>query len=330
MFRILVGILLAATIVAPEATALTWEQLAPLSDKLGVAAPFAGVSDGALIVAGGANFPNGFPWEGGKKVWHDTAYVLDTPTGQWRVVGKLPRPLAYGVSVTTKDGLVCIGGSDADRYYADVFLLNSKLEVTTLPSLPRPLANACGALVGNTIYVAGGEESPSATNTLKTFFAFTNNRWQELPSWPGCGRTLAVAGELDGEFYLIGGVDLVAGKRRYLCGAYRYRPKSGWRRIADLPHPIAAAPSPAVVRGRTLLIPGGDDGSRYGFQPVEKHPGFSRDVLRYDARDRTWSVAGKSDLARATVPVVFWRGRYVLTSGEERPGVRSPEVWTVK
>jgi len=302
-----------------------WQPLPPVPDRLGVAAPFAGVSDGALIVAGGANFPNGFPWDGGKKVWHDTAYVLDTPTGQWRVAGKLPHPFAYGVSITTKDGLVCIGGSDADRHYADVFLLNSKAEVKPLPGLPRPVANACGALVGDTIYVAGGEEMTGATNTLKTFFAFTNNQWRELAAWPGCGRTLAVAGALDGEFYLIGGVDLVAGKRRYLRDAYRYNPKSGWRRIPDLPHPMAAAP---CIGGDRLLILGGDDGSRYGFQPVEKHPVFCAEILEFKRGE--WKVAGKTPAPRATVPVVNWRGRIVMPSGELRPGVRSPEVWWVR
>ena len=42
------------------------------------------------------------PMEGGRKVWYDTAYVLDRTNGPWRAVSKLPRPLGYGVSVTTQ------------------------------------------------------------------------------------------------------------------------------------------------------------------------------------------------------------------------------------
>ena len=53
-----------------------WTKLPSLPDKEGVAGPFAGVSHGALIVAGGANFPDEKPWEGGKKVWSDTVFVL--------------------------------------------------------------------------------------------------------------------------------------------------------------------------------------------------------------------------------------------------------------
>jgi hypothetical protein len=55
-----------------------------------VAGPFAGTSGGALIVAGGANFPDKMPWDGGKKIWHDTAFVLDKTNGAWRGEFKLP------------------------------------------------------------------------------------------------------------------------------------------------------------------------------------------------------------------------------------------------
>ena len=80
--------------LACAADALAWKQLPPLPDAPGVAGPFAGVSGGALLVAGGANFPDRMPWEGGKKVWLDRVWVLEKPDGVWREAGKLPRPLA--------------------------------------------------------------------------------------------------------------------------------------------------------------------------------------------------------------------------------------------
>ena len=298
------------------AALLHWEQLPALPDPVGVAGPFAGVSGGALIVAGGANFPNGFP---GTKVWHDDVFVF---TGQWQRAGKLPRPLAYGVSITTDRGVVCIGGNNATKCYADVFLLkwsHGKLETVTLPALPRPVANACGAIIRDTIYVAGGEE-PTGT-TLKTFFAYTNGQWHELPAWPGCGRMLAQTAAVDGRFYLVGGVDLIGGKRRYLRDAYRYDPQAGWRRIPDLPHPVVAAPASG---GERLLIFGGDDGSKIGMQP---HPGFSTEILTYDDG---WKTAGTLPAARVTTPAVRWNSRWVIPSGEMRPGVRAPEVWATR
>src|SRR5262249_38507109 len=139
----------------------------------GFAGLFAGVSNDTLLVAGGANFPDKKPWEGGKKVWYDTVFALEKPEGKWVAVGKLPRPLAYGVSVSHR-GVIGIGGSDASQHYADCFRLEwraGKLLTTQLPPLPRPVANACGALVGDVVFVAGGLEKPTSTETLKTLYA---------------------------------------------------------------------------------------------------------------------------------------------------------------
>jgi len=69
-----------------------WEKLASLPDKEGFASPFAGVIAGKLVVAGGANFPDKKPWEGGMKVWHDSIYTLDHPKTDWKKAGKLPTP----------------------------------------------------------------------------------------------------------------------------------------------------------------------------------------------------------------------------------------------
>ena len=109
--------------LACSAEELTWKPLPSLPDALGVAGPFAGVAGGHLLVAGGANFPAGMPWDGGTKVWRDTIWMLDAPNGEWRVAGKLPRPLGYGVSVTHRNSAVCVGGSDAERHHAEVFRL---------------------------------------------------------------------------------------------------------------------------------------------------------------------------------------------------------------
>ncbi len=100
------------------ASDLTWDRLRPLPNSVGVAGPCAGVSNGALIVAGGANFPTAAPWEGGQKVWHDGIFVLETPDSEWRSGFTLPRPMAYAASVTTPQGVVCIGGSDATGHFS--------------------------------------------------------------------------------------------------------------------------------------------------------------------------------------------------------------------
>ncbi len=187
---------------------LTWDKLPPLPDIHGFAGPFVGSHAGTLLVAGGANFPQKKPWDGGSKVWYDTAFVLEQSDGEWKAAGKLPRPLGYGVSLSTIDGIVCIGGSDANRHYADVFQLrwvNEELKTIVLPSLPKPCANFCGAILGSTILVAGGIESPSTTEALKTFWSLELNsqspQWRELETWPGPARMLSVAAVQDNSFF---------------------------------------------------------------------------------------------------------------------------------
>jgi len=323
-----------------ENDVLKWTKLPNLPDKEGFASMFAGVQNGILIVAGGANFPDKRPWEGGTKIWYDTVFALEKPDGAWKTIGKLPRPLGYGVTVSTKDGLICIGGSDASGHHADVFKLSwtkGKLSTTSLPPLPKPCANMCGALLGNTIYIAGGIETPTVTTALKTFWALDLNNlkagWHELAPWPGPARMLATAGVQDGSFFLFSGAGLKAdaeGKpaREWLRDAYRYTPGKGWQRIADLPRVSVAAPSPAPAIGKSqLLVMGGDDGAQLNATPTE-HKGFPSDVLAYDIKQDIWTVAGQLPFSKVTVPVAEWHGKFIVISGEKQPGIRSPEVWS--
>lgn len=326
----------------------SWTQLPALPEKEGLASCFAGVSHGAILVGGGANFPDKKPWQGGTKVWHDAIYLL-TPEneasrqGAWRLAGKLPRPLAYGVSATWGEKIVCVGGSDAARHYAEVFTIEwkadrpegSQVVVAALPDLPVPLANMCGAMVDDVLYIAGGSERPDAKATSRSVFRLALNQrpltWSVVPDSPLQPRMLAMAASVDGAFHLMGGVDLDDGangqpKRRYLADAHRYHPKTGWSRLPDLPSPLAAVASPAPSDGKGFFVLGGDDGSQVGVPP-EEHRGFSKKVLRFDVERSRFEPQGESPIARVTLPCFAWKGGWILPSGETRPGIRSPEVW---
>ena len=80
---------------------LRWTKLPPLPDRHGFAGAFAGVSNGALLVAGGANFPDKAVWEGGKKFWSDKIFVLEKPDGEWRSGGKIQRAAAPIVCIVS-------------------------------------------------------------------------------------------------------------------------------------------------------------------------------------------------------------------------------------
>lgn len=337
---------LCAACAAGAEPLVTWGTLPALPDSFGFGAPFVGCSNGVLLVAGGANFPEQPPWAGGKKAWYDTVFALESPEGAWKKAGHLPRSLAYGVSITTKRGLACIGGADATRHYTDSFLLiwrDGAVVSEPLPSLPKPVAYACGALAGNTIYIAGGREGPDTPATLHSFYALDlgapNPAWRELEPWPGAPRMLAVAGALDGSFFLFGGTDLIPDapakpRRQYSRDAYRYTPGQGWKRLADLPVFSAAAPTPAAPVGTTqLLVFGGDDGANVDKDLREAHPGFASGVLAYDVKRDAWTKAGTlpKDAAQGLYPPVTtsmaeWNGGLVLPSGEIKPGIRTPKV----
>ena len=140
------------------ASPIEWSKLKPLPDEHGFAGAFAGVANGALVVAGGANFPEGFPWEGGAKAWHDSFFILKKPDGEWqKLEQKLPRPLAYGVSASTKNATYFIGGQDGTQSYPNVYRIfydsdgTGELEVraTDQPDLPMGISFACAATVGS-------------------------------------------------------------------------------------------------------------------------------------------------------------------------------------
>ncbi|MCA8992954.1 MAG: sodium/solute symporter [Planctomycetaceae bacterium] len=351
---LIVGWLLCICSAATLAAEYQWKALPPVPDAEGFAGMFAGVSGEGLLAAGGANFPEAKPWEGGTKVWYDTVYRLESPTGTWKEVGKLPRPLAYGVSITLDEGVLCIGGSDAEKHYAECFVLkwdDGKLAVESFPSLPLPRANLCGVRIDSNVLVFGGTEQPTSTQAAATLWKLdlkdVEKGWEELAPLPGPGRILPTAAVQSGDFFVMGGASLHAdeeGKpaRTYLVDAWRFSLKSGWRQIADLPQPSVAAPSPAPAVGIShFLLIGGDDGAQVGVEPTE-HKGFPKGVLAYDTITDTWtqvtefpteavkldqdSVDKLAVSPPVTLPVVKWGDQFVLVSGEVRPGIRSPNV----
>jgi Uncharacterized protein conserved in bacteria len=342
---------------------ISWRQLPQIPDSAGFAGAFAGVSSGHLLVGGGSNFPEGTrPWSGGTKVWNDKVFALAESSQEWKEVGKLPRPMGYSVSLTWENSVVILGGADQQQHYSDAYLLSyteNGLVLDTLPSLPEPNANACGALIGDVVYVAGGLDAPTATAAKRTFWSLdlgksaSERRWEVLEPWPGEARMLSVGGSLDGAFYLMSGVALETAtdnslpQRKYLRDAFRYQPGKGWEQIADLPHAAAAAPTPAYASEGQLLVFGGDDGSLAGKnnELKDKHPGFRTGIQAYHAGTKIWENAGEiptdkqpdpennpnaSTWAPVTTTSVIWSGEVVLPMGEVRPGVRTNRVLAAK
>ncbi len=324
--------------LACDVMSMRWSRIPESPNAPGVGGAFLGTSGDLLLMAGGSNFPTKPAWEGGAKVWHDTVYTIGPRNRKWTEAGKLPRPIGYGVGISIRQGLLTIGGANAERHYQDCYVLSieeGELKVRPFPFLPRPLAYAAGALVGSKVIVAGGTERPDATAASSTAYAIDlanlTGGWKELPLWAGSGRMLAQAAGTKDTFFLFGGVALTAGakgaEREYLSDCHAFTLGKEWRRLAPLPRPIAAAPTPCPFVGEQALLLGGDDGTLAGKVEGAKHPGFSKKILSYDKTLDTWTEAGEAPAALLTTGCTKWNGGIAVVNGEIRPCMRSSEGW---
>jgi len=328
---------------------LTWTELPSLPDPLGVAGPFAGVHDDALIVAGGANFPKPV-WET-EKQWHDNVFVLVKKRGgyEWIDGGHLPRPLAYGATISTPDGVVCMGGNDGKETYANVFLLrwnssNKSISATNYPSLPKPCAFGQAAVIGNVIYLAGGQSDLTLDSAMNNFWSLDLSKkddpdrfaWKELKELPGPSRALNITVvQYHGDHHCL---YVMSGRRQdghdvqFLKDVWQYTPDVGtWQRRADLPQCVMAGTGIGYGR-RHIFILGGANGSLFfkGNELKDQHPGFPKEAFVFDTKTDSWKSAGSIPQNHVTTTAVMWDDRIIIPSGEIRPRVRSAKVWMVE
>lgn len=329
----------------------------------GVAGAFAGVSNGALLLAGGANFPNGYPWQNGTKVWQTTVYALleNGRQFQWLPAGALAKPLAYGASVVWNEQLICIGGNDVAQRHAEVFTLRwdaaaKQVQTGALPSLPLALANQAAAVLDQVLYVFGGE---SNHGTEKSLFVLDLQNpaagWHKRADLPGPARAFSTLVAQGSALYVLGGRETSKGTTTMFQDAYLYQPQQDtWAALPALPVPLAAHSS--IADGASsLLIFGGDDGVR--LQQIEAlnrqlgqlpdgpekaalvrkrndlqsiHPGFRREVWEFRTDTKSWVEVGKLPFATpVTTPTVRWGQHLIIPSGEVSPGIRTPGSWQI-
>jgi len=337
-------ILAAVLALAAQGQALDWSPLPPLPDPVGLGGPFVGVDPGgALVAAGGANFPERRPWEGGRKVWQDRIWSLEPDATAWREAGRLPAPRAYGAAVAAEGWLWLLGGCDEDGATAETWRLRLGPEGLARtepgPALPRASAFHAAALADGRIWLLpGGTDATGMEGQAAGLWSLDPARpqdgWSEHPACPGGPRAkAALAAQKLGDgreaLFLFGGERPGDG---VLADAWRFLPgepdEAAWSRLADLPRPAAAAPAAALGASHLLLF-GGDDGSQRGGDPAH-HPGFPAEVHAFHTITGTWAPAGRMETPVVTTHAVDWQGGLVLVSGETRPGVRTAAVQRVE
>lgn len=350
--------LVAAVIVAARVDAgelLRWTALPDLPDPIGVAGPFVGTHAGAVVVAGGANFPvpdGGDRWRM-PKVWHAAAWVLAAaPGGQatWRAVEPLDRRVAYGASASTPRGIVCVGGDDGTRVFDTATLLTwdsaaGRVDRAPLPPLPAPLTCGGAAAIGSVVYIACGQRGlgldTAGANLYRLDLSTARDAgpaWERLADVPGGPRAFPVVvaqhNGFDACVYVISGrrAGRLPGEIEPLCDVQEFNPRSGaWRRRADLPRPAMAGTAVAVGQAHVCVL-SGDDGSRWREVDAlrDAHPGFPRRCLAYHTITDTWIDAGSTPANQVATTAVRLGDAAVLVSGEVRPRHRTAAAWRIE
>lgn len=316
-----------------------WKRLADLPDAEGFAGSYAGVSNGALIVTGGANFPEKPLWEGGPKRWTDRVFVMPSGSIGWQDATPLPKPLGYGATATLPQGMMLIGGSNAGGAVADCYMLtweNGDVSCKPVAPLPVTLTGHAAVVMGGKVYVQGGSIAVGEQDAESRMWIYdpAADTWSEGEPLPGRGRFLHQMAVIGNTLYVLGGIGIVPGEdgrqvREMLTEAWSYSESTGWRRLSYLPHFCGAAPTPAPVINGCIYLMGGDDATVKGFTPAN-HPGFHNQSLSYCPATDTWSDSGEIAVARAVLPCAEWNGLAVIVNGEQRPGKRSNQVWGAK
>jgi N-acetylneuraminate epimerase len=323
--------------LAEQVASGAWRQLPDFPLSPGVAAVIAGIHDRVLIAAGGANFPDRPPWEGGIKRTYDEIHALVPGERLWRTVGRLPEPRAYAAVVSLPNGVLAIGGENAGGVLQDSFLLSwsgSGVFVNLAPALPVALASPVAVVLGNKVYLAGGYAAGSPRVSTHSFYCFDLENpvagWEKLPAWPGPSRALAVIAALNGAVYLASGLEMSAAadgqsQISYLTDAYRYRPGQGWEKLPDLPWSVIAAPSPAPVSSGRIFIFGGVDGRQVGKVPRDRR--VPEDIIYFDVARHEWLLWQETwPEPVVSAPSVRMGNEWVFVSGEIKAGHRTTAV----
>jgi N-acetylneuraminic acid mutarotase len=247
---------------------IEWEKIAELPPKPGkdknpgLAGVFAGAQEDVSIIAGGTNYPEGFPWTGASRAVYNEIYVLERtaqadglPAFKWvEAQAQLPEAVSYGASVSLPDGVLCIGGATLTATQDACFLLSwdksaRKVNTTPFPKLPKALACHTAVLLKNTVYVIGGTGDIKKPLATSSFYALDLSKrgkekgfeWKALTGWDGPSRIFPVAAaSMEGEvesIYLCGGRN-PGNEPDFLTDLHKFNPdKKEWSILGDVVDP---------------------------------------------------------------------------------------------
>ncbi len=339
------------------------------SISLGVAGPVTGVHGNMMFVAGGANFPDSMPWQGGKKKYYNNISLFTKKGNRLAVVeGKftLPENIAYSACCSTPKGILYAGGENETGISDKVFLLkwNSQTKsvlTDSLPLLPTSITNASATSYSTMIFLAGGEGRDGISGKFWTIDLNSSTPgWKELPPLPKpVSHAVFIAIKSGGvlKLYLLGGRrKTVQGISELYSSVYEFNTTTNqWAELEPLPYPLSAGTGVAAGSAGIVLF-GGDRGTTFTKvesyltaiskatsesekqQLVQKknqllaaHPGFSKEILFYDITTGKCKTSGTMIYPTPVTTTAFWwDNKVVIPSGEIKAGVRTPQILMAK
>jgi N-acetylneuraminate epimerase len=288
LFRFFIYVMLISdgvTAQAVDADHICWSIAATLPDisgakQIGVAGPFAGISNGVMLIAGGSNFPGAKPWDGGKKMNRDEIYLLrKLPDNKFEcsiLNQHLTKAIAYGASTSTALGIVCVGGETGKASCSNsAFIMRwnpttHQVDFSVLPPLPISIVNASATSIANTVYVFGGESNGKAIDQcFKIDLNSQSPVWQGLAGMPLAMSHSAAVTQSNGHhpcIFIIGGrTATAAGVSELHNCTFCYDPvENKWSRRSAISDGKSvtnlSAAAAAAINDHQILVAGGDQG----------------------------------------------------------------------
>lgn len=328
---------------------------------IGLSGTICGIIGNELFIGGGNNFPSGLPWEGGSKKYYNDVFVygVKNDTLIYSSSFKLPIHVAYAAVAQTPDKIIYAGGENETGAIYTVYSIQksygtSGFDVITWPNLPEALTNAVSVATNYAVYVFGGANNKGVSNKVWALY-FDNIKagWKHVSTMP-LPTTFAAATLLNGQVYIMGGRCKGSdGISKIYNQVFAWDIENNtWYEKAKLPETVSAATA-VTSNDSSILFIGGD--KIVVFHEVEMlaakiaatsdttikkeltviknnlqktHPGFSKDVLKYNSVSNTWGpYAQLSFTAPVTTHAFINNNKIYLPAGEIKPGIRTPKIW---
>ena len=330
----------------------------------GVSGAFIGTIGNTVVIAGGSDFPEAKPWEGGIKEYFNDIYLITGSGDKYNCSiadEKFPLKIGNGCSASDGKAVFCFGGYDGKNINRKVFtirLSGKDVKIDSISDLPSAFVPASAAYNNGFIYIHGTDGSANRLFRFST----VSYQWKELKGCPD--RCISEGAPFvyqhngrEEALYLIGGRGTDSNGLYLSSTVWEYLPTHDtWKKKTSISIDGKTSPlmhSGAVRYGSAhILVFGGDDGKEFSARaelekkislcnnPMHKdslkntlvsyytsHQGFSEKIFAYHTITDTWTEIGVSGEPLPVVTSAVRLGdRILIPSGEIHPGIRSNSI----